>query len=70
MMFDGDGHRFECLAACVGRPAASGSRPCGDHPGLGLSGVADGGDAMNKTDTKSTVLLKHHLKAFDITLPC
>src|SRR4051794_37799362 len=31
-----------------------------------LSGSAGGGGVMNKTETKSTVLLKHHLKALKL----
>src|SRR5262249_55991253 len=41
-------------------PAGGAHRP--DRPGC-LRGVAPGEGAMSKTDTKSTVLLKHHLKA-------
>ena len=45
------------------RPAAPGA---GGRPGtgpLGLREPGSGGDAMSKAETKSTVLLKHHLKA-------
>ena len=45
------------------RPAAPGRRPGRGHRPVGLPGPADGGGAMTKTETKSTVLLKHHLKA-------
>src|SRR5262249_36148944 len=50
-------------AVYPGRPAAP-ARGAGRPDRLGrVRGVAPGGDAMTKTDTKSTVLLKHHLKA-------
>src|SRR4029077_3461767 len=48
------------------RPAASDARPGRDDRRLLLPSPAGGGDAMNKTDTKSTVLLKHHLKALKL----
>ena len=40
--------------------------PGRDDRRLVLPDPARGGDAMNKTDTKSTVLLKHHLKALKL----
>ena len=48
------------------RPAApeAGGRP-GPRP-LGLREPDGGGGAMSKTETKSTVLLKHHLKALKL----
>ena len=48
------------------RPALAASRPGRDNRRLLLSGFARGGVLMNKIETKSTVLLKHHLKALKL----
>ena len=44
------------------RPTSLASGPRRDDGRFGLSGLARGGGVMSKTETKSTVLLKHHLK--------
>src|SRR5271156_200837 len=48
------------------RPITSGACPSRDDRCLLLPSPAGRGDAMNKIDTKSTVLLKHHLKVLKL----
>src|SRR5271167_1784088 len=55
-----------CSRSTAGRPALAASRPGRDNRRLLLSGFARGGVLMNKIETKSTVLLKHHLKALKL----
>src|SRR5262249_26885531 len=59
---DGPTHR----TVFAGWASPSGPCPSRDDRGLLLPGFAGGGDVMTKTDSKSTVLLKHHLKALKL----